>query len=75
MTGQTHDHLLHLVLHPHPADHLHILHPAQDLVLHLEPRLHSERGALLDGERMLVQGFKSARFGQVDDDVGAAFDF
>jgi hypothetical protein len=72
---RTHNHLLHLILHAHPAHHLHILHPAQDLMLHLEAGFHAESGALLDGEGVLVEILKGARLGEVDDDIGAAVDF
>lgn len=69
----TYNHLLHLILYTHPADDLHVLHAAQNLVLDLETGFHAEGGAFLDCEGMLVEVFKRARLGQVDDDVGSAF--
>lgn len=71
---QTHNHLLHLILHPHATDNLHVLQPAKDLMLDAEAGLHAEGGALLDGERVLVEVLEAAGLGQVDDDVGAALD-
>ena len=49
------NHLLHLVLHAHPADHLHILHPAQDLVLDFEASFHAEGGTFFYREWVLVE--------------------
>lgn len=43
-------------------------------MLDLESRLHSEGRALLDSEGVLVELFKSARLGEVDNDVLAARD-
>ncbi len=73
--ADTYNHLLHLILHTHPADDLHILHPAQDLVLYLESCLHPEGSTFLDSEGMLVETLQRAGRGEVDDDVGAALDF
>jgi hypothetical protein len=69
------NHLLHLVLHAHPAHHLDILQPAQNLMLDLEAGLHAEGGALLDGEGVLVEVLQGAGLGEVDDDVGSALHF
>jgi hypothetical protein len=44
-------------------------------VLDAEAGFHAERGALLDGERLLVQRLESTGLGQVDNDIGAAFHF
>ena len=71
----THNHLLHLILDTHTTHDLDVLHPAKNLMLHLEARLHAEGGALLDGEGVLVEVLERAGFGQVDDDVLAALDF
>ena len=43
-------------------------------MLDLEPRLHSERGTLLDGERVLAQILQRAGLAGVDDDVLSALD-
>ena len=71
----TYNHLLHLLLHAHPRDDLHVLHAAEDFVLDAEASLHAESGALLDGEGLLVEGLEGAGLGQVDDDVRSALDF
>jgi len=73
--AKPYNHLLHLILQPHPAHNLHILHPAQNLVLHFEARLHAERRALLDREGVLVEPLERAGLAEVDDDVRAALDF
>lgn len=65
----TDNHLLHLTLHAHATDDLHVLHPAQNLVLHLKAGLHAEARPLLDREGMLVQILESAGLAEVDDDV------
>lgn len=44
-------------------------------MLDAEAGLHAESGALLDSERLLVEGLKGAGLGQVDDDVRSALDF
>lgn len=44
-------------------------------MLHDEFGLHAELGTFLDGERLLLEVFKSARSGQVDGEVRATFDF
>jgi hypothetical protein len=44
-------------------------------MLDTEASLHAERGALLDGEWLLVQRLQSTGLGQVDNDIGAAFHF
>lgn len=44
-------------------------------MLHLEPRLHAERRAFLDGEGVLVEVLEAAALGEVDDYVWSAFDF
>jgi hypothetical protein len=75
------NHLLRLVTYPHALHHLHVLHPAQNLVLHREPHLDAERGALLDREGLVFEVFEDlglclrGRGGEVNDYVGAAFDF
>jgi len=71
----TDNHLLHLTLHAHATDDLHVLHPAQNLVLHLKAGLHAEARPLLDREGMLVQILESAGLAEVDDDVRAAIHF
>lgn len=71
---EAYDHLLHLVLYTHPAYYLDVLHPTEDLVLHLEARLHAESRALLDRKRVLVKVFQRAGLAQVDDDVRSALD-
>lgn len=71
----TYNHLLHLLLHAHPRDDLHVLHAAEDFVLDAEASLHAESGALLDGEGLLVEGLEGAGLGQIDDDVRSALDF
>lgn len=71
----TYNHLLHLLLDAHPRHDLHILHAAEDVVLDAEASLHAESGALLNGKGLLVEGLEGTGLGQIDDDVGAAFDF
>lgn len=71
----TYNHLLHLLLDAHPRDDLHVLHAAEDVVLDAETGLHAESRALLDGERLLVEGLEGAGLGQVDNDVRSALDF
>lgn len=44
-------------------------------MLHLKPRLHAERRALLDRKWVLIQVIQRARLGELDNDVRAAFDF
>lgn len=44
-------------------------------MLDLELRLHAERSALLDCKRLALEGLDGAGRPQVDDNVGAAFDF
>lgn len=44
-------------------------------MLDLELCLHAECSALLDGERLLLEGLKGAGRLEVDDDVGTAIDF
>lgn len=44
-------------------------------MLYHEIRLHTEFGAFLDGERGLLEIFDGVGAGQVNGDVGAAFDF
>jgi hypothetical protein len=61
--------------HPQVLDDLEIFHSREDLVLDLELCLHAEAGALLDGEGLVLEGFSGAGGFEVDDDVGAAFDF
>lgn len=72
---ETHNHLLHLLLNPHPLHNLHILQTTEDLMLHLEAHFHAEHAALLDREGVVLEVFESAGLLEVDDDVGAAFDF
>jgi hypothetical protein len=48
---------------------LEVLEPREDLMLHLELRFHAELGALLDGERVLLEGFKGTGGLEVDDYV------
>ena len=43
-------------------------------MLDLELGLHAERGALLDGEGLVVECFERTRRPQIDDDVVTAFD-
>ena len=62
-------------LDPFPLRHLQILQPAQHLVLHDESGLHAELGPFLDGEGFRFERLDGPRGGQVDGDVGAAFDF
>lgn len=71
----TYNHLLHLLLDAHPRDDLHVLHAAEDVMLDAEAGLHAEGSALLDGERLLVEGLEGTSLGQVDDDVRSALDF
>ena len=72
---QTYNHLLHLSLGAHPGDDLDVFHATEDFVLDAEASFHAESGTLLDGEGLLVEGVQGALLGQVDHDVGAAFDF
>lgn len=44
-------------------------------MLHPESSLHAELRALFDGEGLRLQRLNGAGGGQVDGDVGAAFDF
>lgn len=44
-------------------------------MVHLENNLDSERSTLLDGERLILETLESAGGGEVDEDVGTAFDF
>lgn len=44
-------------------------------MLHAEPRLHAESGALLDGERMVLEIFQCVGLLKIQDDVGSAFNF
>jgi hypothetical protein len=70
----TDHHLLHLVAQTHARHLLEVLEPRQDLVLHLELRLHAELRALLDGEGLVLERLDGAGRLEVDDDVRAAFD-
>jgi len=71
---QAHHHLLHLAAETDACDLLEILQARKDLVLDLELRLHAERRALLDRERLALKSLNGAGRPQVDDDVLAAFD-
>ena len=44
-------------------------------MLHYEIRFHAEFSSFLDGERGLFEIFEGTGAGQVDGDVGSAFDF
>ena len=44
-------------------------------MLHDKVGLHAELGSLLNGERFRFERFDGAWGGQIDGDVGAAFDF
>lgn len=44
-------------------------------MLHNEVCLHAELGSFLDGERFRFERFDGTWGGQIDGDVGAAFDF
>lgn len=72
----THQHLL-ILANPNtlPLNHLQVLQTAQHLMVHLEDNLDPERSALLDGERLILETLESAGGGEVDEDIGAAFDF
>lgn len=72
----THQHLL-ILRNPNPLllHNLHILQPAQNLMLHDEGSLDTEYGAFLDVEGFVLQRFDGAGAGEVDCDVWAAFDF
>lgn len=67
-------HLLHLVADAHALDHLHVLEPRQDLVLHLEARLHAKRRAFFDGKGLAFERVERAFAREVDDYVGPALD-
>jgi hypothetical protein len=56
-------------------DDLEILHSRQDLVLHAEFDFHTESGALLDGERLLLESLQSGRLTDINDNVGSALNF
>lgn len=68
-------HLLQLGANTHAVHLLEVLETCQNLVLDLELCLHAECSALLDDERLLLEGLKGARGLEVDDDVGTAIDF
>ena len=73
---ETHNHLLILGdLDPFPFGNLQILQTTQHVVLHDEIGLHAELGALLDSEGFRFQSFDGTRSGQIDGDVGTAFNF
>jgi hypothetical protein len=54
----TYHHLLKLITDAHARHLLEVLQTCQNLVLNLELCLHTERGALLDGERLCVESFE-----------------
>lgn len=58
-----------------PLGNLQILQSTQHVVLHDEVGLHAELGAFLDGEGFRFQSFDGTRGGQINGDVGTAFDF
>lgn len=67
MTKGTHNHLLvSRHLHALALHHLDILQPAQHLVLDLEGGRHSELGALLDAEGLVLEGLFGARHRQIN---------
>jgi hypothetical protein len=72
--AETHQHLFSLG-HPNslPLHRLHVLQPAQDLVLDTEGRLHAEGGPLLDIEGLGLQRFQRAGLGQIHFYVWPAF--
>lgn len=73
--GKTHNHLLHLLLQGSPRNNLHILQSAENFMVHGEAGFHAELSAFFDGEGVVLQIFQGTGFGQVDDDIGSAFDF
>ena len=75
-TKRTYNHLLILRdPNPLPLRDLDVLESAQHIMLHHEVGLHAEFGSFLDGERGLFEIFDGVGAGQVDGDIGAAFDF
>jgi hypothetical protein len=68
----TYNHLLALLAQPHPFNSLHILHTAQNLMLHRKPHLDTKRSSLLDCKRLVLELLELTRLGQVNDDIGAA---
>ena len=70
----TYHHLLQLIAHWASGDLLEVLQAREDLVLHLELRLHAELGTLLDDEGLALELVNGAGRPKVDDDIGAAFD-
>lgn len=73
--GSTYNHLLHLVRHTQPLNHLHVFHARQNLMLHLELCLHAEYCTLLDCEWLVLESIDSARLLQINNYVGSSFDF
>lgn len=71
--ASTHNHLL-VLADPDalPLHNLHVLQTREDLVLHLELRNHCELGALLDLERLVLQGRLSTLLGKINCDRWAA---
>ena len=68
----THNHLLHLVADTHALDDLNILQAGKNLVLNLETCLHTESGALLDGERLGLEFLEGILRGEINNDVWSA---
>jgi hypothetical protein len=68
------DHLLHLVADAVPLDVLHVLEPREDLMLHLEGRLHAEAAAFFDREGLVLERVERVGRLEVDYDVRTAVD-
>lgn len=58
-----------------PLDDLQVLQPAKHIVLDPEDGLHAEFGSFFDGERLGLEFLNGTGRVQVNDDVGASFDF
>ena len=70
--NRAYNHFLHLIADTHALDHLNILQARKNLVLNLEACLHAESGALLDGERLLLELGKGVLCVKIDNNIWAA---
>lgn len=71
--GGSYNHLLRFLRQAHALDHLDVLEPGDDVVLHPVLDFHAEGGALLDGEGVFLQAFELGGCRAVDYDVWSPF--